>query len=68
MISKINEVHADYGGAAMIKLSKKNFVCVMEAKWGDGSGKITSTHPSHKQRIEYAKWESLMIDSSTKSV
>jgi len=55
VISKINEVHADYGGAAMIKLSKKNFVCVMEAKWGDGSGKITSTHPSHKQCIEYAK-------------
>ena len=26
VISKINEVHADYGGAAMIKLSKKNFI------------------------------------------
>lgn len=55
VISKINEVHADYGGAMIAKLSKDDFVKVMEIKWGDMSDKESGTHPSHRQRIKYAK-------------
>lgn len=55
VISKINEVHADYGGAVIARLSKDDFVRVMEIKWGDMSDKESGTHPSHRQRIKYAK-------------
>ena len=55
VISKINEVHADYGGAVIAKLSKDDFVEVMEIKWGDMSDEESKTHPSHRQRIKYAK-------------
>lgn len=34
VISKINEVHADYGGAAMIKLSKKELCLCYGSKVG----------------------------------
>lgn len=48
VISKINEVHADYGGAVIARLSKDDFVRVMEIKWGDMSDKESGTHPSHR--------------------
>lgn len=31
------------------------FVKVMEIKWGDMSDEESKTHPSHRQRIKYAK-------------
>lgn len=58
MLAKINEVHADYGGALLGKITHNNFIKIVTYKMNvsENSNKIYCTHPSWVQRRKYASY------------